>query len=477
MSSAVGAEVRLAAEAALAAAEYLRRNRMRRFYPDTGPLRRELYPRHMEFFAAGATHRERLFMAANRVGKTEGCGAYELACHLTGLYPPWWPGRRFHHAIRAWAAGDTAKTVREIVQVKLLGLPGQIGTGMLPADTIVHTTAKAGVADAIDTVWVRHVSGGRSLLVLKSYDQRRESFQGTEQHVIWLDEEPPLDIYTECLLRTMTVGGLVMVTFTPLQGLSDVVLSFLPDGDLAHPAKSVTFCTWDEVPHLSPEVKDELWRSIPPYQRDARSKGIPALGSGAIYPVPESDVVVDDFPLPAHWPRAYGLDVGWNRTAAVWGARNPDTDTIYLYAEHYRGEAEPAVHAEAIRARGKWISGAIDPTARGRSQIDGRQMIELYRGLGLTLTTADAAVEAGIYRVWERLSSGRLKVFRSLTNWLGEYRLYRRDEKGRVVKERDHLMDATRYLIAEFAAIARTEHGPKPKPQFGPLTGEGGWMA
>lgn len=471
-------EARLAAEAALAASEYLRRNRMRRFYPDTGPLRRELYPKHLEFFRAGREHRERLFMAANRVGKTEGCGAYELACHLTGLYPRWWEGRRFHHGIRAWAAGDTSKTVREIIQTKLLGLPGQLGTGMLPADTIVHTTARAGVADAIDTVWVRHVSGGRSLLVLKSYDQRRESFQGTEQHVIWLDEEPPLDIYTECLLRTMTTGGLLMVTFTPLQGLSDVVLSFLPDGDVSRPAKCVVTCTWDEAPHLSAEVREELWRSIPPYQRDARSKGVPALGAGAIYPVPESEVVVDDVPIPDHWPRAFGLDVGWNRTAAVWGARNPDTDVIYLYAEYYRGEAEPAVHAEAIRARGRWIPGVVDPAARGRSQVDGRSLMEMYRALGLTLHEADTAVEAGVYRVWERLSSGRLRVFRSLANWWGEYRLYRRDEKGRIVKERDHLMDATRYLVMSFGEIARTEKPSKPAPQFAPSTGfEGGWMA
>ena len=155
---------------------------------------------------------------------------------------------------------------------------------------------------------MRHSSGKNSLLVFKSYDQRRESFQGTEQDVIWLDEEPPLDIYTECLMRTMTTEGLVMLTFTPLSGLSEVVLSFLPEGDLTKPAKFTVFCTWDEVPHLSQEAKDGLWRSIPPFQRDARSKGVPSLGAGAIYPVPEADIVGPDFAIPAHWPRAYGLE-------------------------------------------------------------------------------------------------------------------------------------------------------------------------
>jgi phage terminase large subunit-like protein len=184
----------------------------------------------MQFFAAGAVHRERCFMAANRVGKTEGCGAYESTLHLTGNYPAWWAGKRFQRPIRGWAAGDTNKTVREILQEKLLGPPGYHGTGMIPGDLLAHTSSKQGVADSVDTIYVRHTAGGLSRLALKSYQEGRESFQGSEQDLIWLDEEPPEAIYTECLLRTMTTEGVVMVTFTPLSGLSAVVLSFLPDG-------------------------------------------------------------------------------------------------------------------------------------------------------------------------------------------------------------------------------------------------------
>jgi hypothetical protein len=61
---------------------------------------------------------------------------------------------------------------------------------------------------------------------------------------------------------------------------------------------------------------------------------------------------------------------------------------------------------------------------------------------------ADNAVEAGIFAVWERLVSGRLKVFKSLTAWFNEYRIYRRDENGKVAADQDdHIMDCTRYLI------------------------------
>lgn len=215
------------------------RRRIDTFYPDEGPLRRDLYPKHLAFFAAGAVHRERLELAANRVGKTEGMGGYETAVHLTGEYPPWWPGRRYDRPIFAWAAGASNETTRDIVQAKLLGgvawdggRKGLLGTGLVPGDAIGNIAWKQGVNDLVDTVQVKHRSGGSSILGIKSYQQGRKSFEGTEKDLIWLDEEPPLDVYSECLVRTMTTNGLVMLTFTPLEGMSEVVMSFLEDGKM-----------------------------------------------------------------------------------------------------------------------------------------------------------------------------------------------------------------------------------------------------
>jgi phage terminase large subunit-like protein len=403
-------------------------------------------------------------LAANRVGKTEGVGGYEIAIHLTGQYPEWWEGRRFTRSITAWAAGDTGTTVRDIIQQKLLGPVGNWGTGLLPGDSIERIVRATGVPDKVDSVFVKHVRGGYSRLVFKSYDQRRESFQGTEQDVIWLDEEPPLDIYTECLMRTMTNQGMVMLTFTPLLGMSEVVLAFLPGGKFDTKAtgttKYVVMATWDDAPHLTQQAKDELWASIPPYQRDARSKGVPQLGSGAIYPVPESDLVVSPFAIPDYWPRGYGFDVGWNFTAAVWGALDRQNDVLYLTHNYKRSHAEPSIHSHALKASGDWIPGFIDPASRGRSQKDGSQLFADYRALGLHLALADNGVESGLYSVWNRMSTGRLKVFSTLGSWLEEFRLYRRDDKGRVVKENDHCMDATRYLESRVSQMI-----PKPVAQ------------
>ena len=228
-------------------------------------------------------------------------------------------------------------------------------------------------------------------------------------------------------------------------------------------SKYLVQASWEDCPHLDKQAKEELMAAYPPYQRDARTKGIPQLGSGAIYQVPESDILVADFEVPEYYLKAYGMDVGWNRTAAVWGAKDRESGAIYLYSEHYRGQAEPVVHAMAIQSRGKWIPGVIDPAAAGRSQKDGIQLLMQYREMGLDLQPALNAVEAGIYAVWQLLSVGKLKVFKSLGNWITEFRLYQRDTEGRVVKQNDHLMDATRYLI--MSGIDRAKASPARLPR------------
>lgn len=214
---------------------------------------------------------------------------------------------------------------------------------------------------------------------------------------------------------------------------------------------------WDDVPHLTKEMIAELEGSLAPHQREARRNGVPSLSGGAIYPIVESDVVCDPFPIPDHFARCYGMDVGWNNTAAAWLAHDRDSDIAYLVSEYKRGGVEPVVHADAIKGRGDWIPGAIDPASRGRSQRDGMRLIDDYWELGLDITEAFNGVEAGLMEVYTRLSSGRLKIFSTCTQTLGEYRVYRRDDKGRVVKKNDHLMDSVRYAVVTGLQIATTK--------------------
>ncbi len=200
-----------------------RRGRLSRYRP---------YAKQAEFHAHGAAHRERLLMAGNQLGKSFS-GAAELAIHATGLYPPWWTGRRFEAPIRAWAGSKTGEVTRDGVQRMLLGEPkdrGRWGEGMIPGEALAGWSLRRGLADAVDSVLVRHIGGGVSSIGFKTYDQGRQKWQAETLDLVWFDEEPPLDIYLEGLTRTNATGGLAFITFTPLLGMSEVVSLFLGEG-------------------------------------------------------------------------------------------------------------------------------------------------------------------------------------------------------------------------------------------------------
>jgi hypothetical protein len=228
--------------------------------------------------------------------------------------------------------------------------------------------------------------------------------------------------------------------------------------------KAYVTMNWAEAPHLSAEQIEQTLASVPPWQRAMRSTGIPSFGSGAIYPIPEDEITVTPFVIPPHWPRVYGFDVGWNVNAAVFGALDSATSTVYIYHEIYIGKKEPSVVASAIKAQGAWIPGVIDPASAGSGQKDGKKLLDEYiNEHGLKLEPADNAVTTGLTRVWERLSTGRLKVFKSCGKLLGEYRLYRRDEKGKIVNTPDHALDALRYLIMSGLELAIVEPNERSK--------------
>lgn len=447
-----------------AEAEFAETNRFYDMFPETGPFARSLYPKHMQYFELGSRFRERCFMGGNGTGKTWGIAAYELTCHLTGDYPFWWNGRVFDGPISAWVCGDTRETVRDIIQAKLIGEVSKLGdqalgTGMIPRGKIVGEPKYIpNTNKACDFVLVRHVSGGVSMLGFKAYEQGRKAFQGTEKHVIVLDEEPPADIYGECLMRGRTVNGMTMLTFTPLSGHTEVVNDFLDweNKNKAGASKVMVRCEWDDVPHLDEAWKRETENATPPYLREARKRGIPTAGAGKVYPVEEELFVIKPVPILPHWRRVFGFDHGWHNTAAVWAAYDKDEDVVYIYSDYKRGEVPIDLHAMAIRARGEWIPGVGDAAARGDAQT-GEQIIHMYKARGVNLTLPNKAVDAGIQEVLSRICNGRLKVFNTCQRWLDEFRLYSYDEKGNIKKTNDHIMDATRYLCMSGLKLATTQ--------------------
>ena len=212
-----------------------------------------------------------------------------MAYHVTGRYPTWWEGKRFNRPIRAWAGGVSNETTRDVCQKELVGQPDDPsakGTGSIPLQYIVDTIRKAGVPNGLNSIVVKHISGGNSRLGFKAYEMGKEKWMGESVDVIWLDEEPPPSIYSQSLTRTADKGGIVYMTFTPESGMTETVAQFinqLKDGQALFTAG------WDDAPHMTKEVRDQILQALPPHERKMREKGIPQLGSGLVFPVAEED--------------------------------------------------------------------------------------------------------------------------------------------------------------------------------------------
>jgi phage terminase large subunit-like protein len=408
------------------------------------------YPKQKEFHDAGAKHRERLLCAANQVGKTF-AAAMELAMHVAGVYPAWWQGYKFDRAIRAWGCGETSEVVRATIQLLLLGEPGQHGTGCIPKSALVEVVPARGLADLADIIRVQHVSGDISTISLKAYSQGRERFQGATIDYLWLDEEPDASIFSEALTRTNIARGPSVLTFTPLKGMSTVVKRYLHEPS---PDRHVTTMTLDDAAHYSAEDKARIAAQYPEHERDTRTKGIPAMGSGRVFLVDVEKLLIDPFECPSHWVRLGGLDFGWTHYAAFcecWWDR--DLDIFYLVRTLRLREQTPLQHVEAVRhwrLRWAWPHDGRNQTLAGA----GVPLMRQYQDAGLdmmhekaTFEDGGMSVEAGVQEMHDRMRGGRWKVFKAQNDeWFEEYRLYYRKD-GLLVKENDDALSASRYAL------------------------------
>lgn len=462
------------ARAVQAFSEHKKYNLIDSVFPLEGPFSRFAYHKHWEFLKAGATHRFRVLGGGNGSGKSYTVST-ELAYHLTGDYPEGWEGKVFKKAVTGWAICESGALWRGSMQKALLGRVGdEEGTGLIRKSALPKDATKSfpGVPGAVGQILVKHKSGGLSSLVVKTFDMGREKFQAETLDFVVFDEEPPEEVYTECIMRLRGVEGvkepgICLMAFTPLKGLSNVVLRYLPNGRFPlggeHPEEKDRYAipvSWEDAPHLTEEDKATMIAEMPPNERDARTKGIPALGSGRVYPISEDDVVCAPFPIPDYYPRAYALDFGFNNTAVVWLAQDPVTQIVYAYSTYKKGKVPDSQHVFAIKERGEWMSGAADPSGGGRRD-DGRMRIDYYRSLGLDLHPGYNSLIPGIAQVYNMLEAGTLKIFSNLSELLDEFRVYRYDSKdpNKVARNQDdHLLDALRYGISIFEQIALSKY-------------------
>jgi phage terminase large subunit-like protein len=425
-----------------------------------------------EYITASAENKQLLAMTGNRCGKTY-TGGFIMACHLTGLYPEWWEGYRFDKPIMAWAAGISTVTTRDILQSELLGNPVDPtawGTAAIPRDMIIRTVNKVGTPHAVESVVVKHVSGGSSILTFKSYEMSQDKFMGTAIDLLWLDEECPQDVFTQCITRTATTNGITYMTFTPEHGLTPIVNDFMND---LKEGQFLVRASWDDAPHLNEATKEQLLSVYSPMEREMRSKGVPELGSGVIFPIADDDIVVEPFAIPEHWIKLIGIDLGFDHpNGAAYVTKDPGNDTYYLVDEYSERKQTVPMHAIGIRGLGgdtipcQFPHDAFKHDAGG----SGKQFIKLYEAQGIKAVpttfsnppTVDGkpggnSVEFGLHWMLDKMQSGKLKVFSTCRKWLQEKATYHRKD-GKVIALDDDMISASRYAFLSLDRFGTTGH-------------------
>ena len=418
------------------------------------------------------------YVATHNCGKTI-AGCMEMAFHLTGNYPEWFKGHKIEprtnvtsgeKEISCWVIGTDTKTVRDSLQAKLVGTVAKEFTdGCIHADLIDRDSVimARGVTGLVDTIYIRHKSGCKAKLQFRSYEQGRGNLQSATVDACYCDEEPPSDIMGEIRARLGATGGFLYMAFTPLSGMTPLVQEFWAHDN---PDKFLVCLSAYEALHYSPEKLRKLeskYAGLSESERQARMNGIPTMGSGVVFPVDDKDIWFDyEGKIPETWERIGGLDFGRgdHPTAVVWCARDPMTDTVYVYDCIETIRKSVAENASLMRRRGAWIpisyphdlmrDSGVSVSNDKLKQTEGYRYKQMYEDEGVTLTPTNAKtvegstkVEVGICEMRQRMLEGRLKVAKHLSEWFKEKQTYRYGEDGKPIKEKDHLLDATRYAI------------------------------
>lgn len=408
--------------------------------------------------------RNRWVFGGNRSGKTE-CGAVEAIWIARGIHP-YRPNRK---DVFGWVVSLSQQVQRDVAQSKILHY--------LPAEWIADITMLSGRKDSpsggvIDQIKIKNVFGGISTIGFKSCDQGREKFQGSSLDFVWFDEEPPKDIYEECVMRVMDKRGDIFGTMTPLKGMTFIYNEIYLNRK-NNPEVWCEFMCWDDNPFLSKKEIKLLEGALDSHSLDSRRYGKFSSGEGLIYPEFDPAVhVIPPFKVPPEWQDNISIDPGLNNPlSAHWYAVDYDGN-VYVVAEHFAAGRDIDFHVRSIKdicraigwrddGKGRY-SALIDSAASQRTLASSKSVAELFCDGGIMVDTkVDKDVFAGICRVKEYLKWGNGKadiyIFDTCRNMIEEFLTYSWAAGDIPKKVDDHCMDELRYYIMSRPQPARRE--------------------
>jgi phage terminase large subunit-like protein len=435
------------------------------------------YPSQLAFFAAGSSGvHQRLLYAGNQAGKTIACAA-ETAWHLTGQYPDWWTGKRFNKPIRAWVVGESVVLVRDTLQRHLCG--GQeFGTGVIPGDRFAKKPIMTpGGQQSIDTAFVIHETDGKvdgtSSVTFKTYEMQRRRLQSETVDWIWSDEKPDETVYSELLARTFASDGHLALSYTPIddkgQGSSELTYRFLTQ---ISPDRATFRIPGSEVKHISDERRETLSNETPESERETRMEGTPQLGAGPVFPIELLSDIAKPFNedvLPSYVRRIVGIDFGFAAGfGAVYIAWAHDTGNVWVLDSFQMTQSSAMYHVQRIHSmtQGLRVPTSWPHDGHQADKGSGLPLAKQYKTFGanmlpshaLNYGTTNYTVEPGLEEIRDLMYSGKLAIAPHNQELIDQIRHYHRDANHKVVKVRDHLIDAFRYAIMMKRSGKAREH-------------------
>lgn len=455
-------DIRRHAKKMLTGMEYRRKYRRIDFYRPN--------PKQMQFH--NLAEPEKMLRGGNQMGKTQG-GAAEMTMHSLALYPDWHTGRKFlvppkierPYDFIGWYGCTTSGKTRDGAQVKLLGdvrQQGGLGTGLIPLDNIVgKPTMARGIADFVDTVSLRRENGGTAILRGKTFEMGREAWQGEPVDVPWIDEDPEdFEIYGECQARLTTTNGIIMVTMSPMLGLTPVRRHFK---EKKPGTAEVLLTIYDAAVSNGGHIPDDqIEMIIKRYGSKAttRAFGGDMQGQGAVFETEVEAIKhkLDPADVPTYWPWLWALDFrhsgaesGGHPFAAVLLTWDRDNDVIYVM-DAFRMFGMAPNHAARIKESPMRDAPVAWPHdgGTGAGVMTNDTIAAVYKKLDLAMRPTHATFpdggynfEAGIQIMEERLAAKKLRVAAHLSEVFDEYAGYHR-LNGKVVKVDDDLLSAIR---------------------------------
>ncbi len=398
--------------------------------------------------------RNRWVFGGNRSGKTE-CGAVECIWLARGIHP----FRKNKKCVNGWVVSVSRQVQREVAQSKILHY--------LNPDWIVDVCMMEGKKEGyengiIDYIVIKNLSGLNSKIYFKSADQGREKFQGASLDFVWFDEEPPEDIYYECLMRVFDKKGDIFGTMTPLKGLTWVYNEIYLN-DKNNPEVWCENMTWEDNPFLDKSEIELLTSTLSESELESRKYGRFMSSGGLVYSEFDENIhVIEPFDVPLSWQDNISIDPGLNNPlSAHWYAVDYDGN-VYVIAEHFEAKKDVVYHAEKIkeisnklnwhRASNGMISTLIDSAASQRTLAAEKSVVELFYDNGILANPkVDKNLFAGISRVKSYLKNAegkaKLFIFKTCTNLIREFKGYFWGKGDNPIKKDDHALDELRYYI------------------------------